>query len=140
MVIVLANGCFDLLHYGHIILLKGARQLGDRLIVAVNSDKSVRDLKGKNRPIIPQIQRVEMLKAIRYVDSVIMFDSEKELECIIRKTRPNILAKGPDWKGNKLTGQDFVESYGGRVEIIPLRVNATTAIIKRINNENACSR
>jgi len=129
---VFANGCFDLLHYGHIILLKGAAVLGEELIVGLNSDKSIRELKGDNRPVFPQEQRLEMLQAIRYVDDVLPFDTERDLELLIRFVKPDIMVKGPDWDGKKLTGQDVLESYGGRVEIVPVKVDSTTSIIERL--------
>jgi len=136
---VLANGCFDVLHYGHILLLKGAAEFGD-LTVLLNSDVSIKKLKGSDRPIHPQDQRKAVLEAIRYVYDVIIFDTEKDLDQLIRIFKPDVLAKGPDWKGEKLTGQDTIESYGGRVEIIPISITSSTAIIERIKNENISSR
>lgn len=130
--IVMTNGCFDLLHYGHIVLLKGARQLGDKLVVALNSDKSVRCIKGKGHPIINQEHRKKILLSIKYVDDVQLFDKEEALIWIIETIRPDILVKGPDWKGKDVTGKSEIESYGGRIEIIPNRVESTSDIIKRI--------
>lgn len=128
---VFANGCFDVLHYGHIILLEGASKLGDRLIVALNSDKSIRELKGSDRPIYPEKHRVEMLRAIRYVDDVMVFDNEEELAYLIRAIKPDIVAKGPDWNGQPMTYRDDLDAYGGQVKIVPVDVNSTTAIIQK---------
>lgn len=130
--VVFTNGCFDLLHVGHVRSLEEARSLGDRLVVAVNSDASVRRLKGASRPIVPERQRAEVLAALSCVDWVVLFGHDTPL-ATIRALRPNILAKGGDWKLDEIVGRNEVESWGGRVErlrVIPgLR---TTNVVERI--------
>ena len=112
--IVFTNGCFDWLHTGHVRSLEQARNLGDRLIVAVNSDASVRKLKGPTRPRVPARQRAEVLAALTSVDWVVVFRAETPLRTI-QALRPNILAKGGDWKLDEIVGRADVESWGGRV-------------------------
>jgi rfaE bifunctional protein nucleotidyltransferase chain/domain len=130
--VVLTNGCFDLLHAGHVRLLEQARQLGDRLIVAVNSDRSVRELKGPERPIVPEAERAETLLAIACVDSVVVFDEPTPLETI-RALEPDVLVKGSDWGEGAIVGRQEVETRGGRVVRVPLVAGqSTTALIERI--------
>ncbi|MEE3332212.1 MAG: adenylyltransferase/cytidyltransferase family protein [Myxococcota bacterium] len=112
--IVFTNGCFDWLHTGHVRSLEQARNLGDRLIVAVNSDASVRKIKGPTRPRVPARQRAEVLAALAAVDWVVVFRAETPLRTI-QALRPNILAKGGDWKLDEIVGRADVESWGGRV-------------------------
>ncbi len=112
--VVFTNGCFDFLHIGHVRSLEEARSLGDRLVVAVNSDASVKKLKGAARPIVPARQRAELLAALSCVDWVVVFDSETPLR-IIKTLRPDILAKGGDWSLDEIVGRAEVESWGGRV-------------------------
>lgn len=112
--VVFTNGCFDWLHIGHVRSLEQARGLGDRLIVAVNSDASVRKLKGPTRPRVPARQRAEVLAALASVDWVVVFRAETPLRTI-QALRPNILAKGGDWKLDEIVGRADVESWGGRV-------------------------
>ncbi len=112
--VVFTNGCFDLLHVGHVRSLEEARGLGDRLVVAINSDASVVRLKGKNRPIVPARQRAELLAALECVDWVVVFGSDTPLG-VIRKLRPDVLAKGGDWSLDSIVGREDVESWGGRV-------------------------
>jgi D-beta-D-heptose 7-phosphate kinase/D-beta-D-heptose 1-phosphate adenosyltransferase len=112
--IVFTNGCFDLLHVGHIRSLEQARGLGDRLIVAVNSDGSVRRLKGEGRPIVPAKQRAEVLAGLSCVDWVVIFRQNTPLT-LIEKLRPDILAKGGDWRLDEIVGRQEVESWGGQV-------------------------
>ena len=112
--VVFTNGCFDLLHVGHVRSLEQARRLGDRLIVAVNGDASVRRLKGSGRPIVPARQRMEVLAALACVDWVIPFRGTTPLAAI-RALRPDLLAKGGDWLLDEIVGRREVESWGGRV-------------------------
>ncbi len=132
--LVFTNGCFDILHAGHIRYLQEARALGDRLIVGINSDASVRRLKGEGRPVNTAEDRALMLKALACVDEVYVFDEDTPLE-LIKKIRPDIIVKGGDYKPEEVVGRDFAEIYGGRVEIIPFTEGkSTTSIIDRIKN------
>lgn len=115
--IVLANGCFDLLHVGHIRYLEGAKQLGDILIVGINSDEQVKTLKGVNRPFIPERERAEIIAALRSVDYVTIF-SEPSVTELIKAIRPDIHAKGTDYTVESVPERDVVRSYGGRVAIV----------------------
>jgi len=127
--IILTNGCFDVLHGGHVQLLKSARLLGDHLIVALNSDRSIRRLKGPGRPIYPQKSRKLLREAIRYVDRVVLFNAESELEALVKVLRPDVLVKGGDWKGQRLTG----ERWAARVAFIPHRCpESSTKVIARM--------
>jgi D-beta-D-heptose 7-phosphate kinase/D-beta-D-heptose 1-phosphate adenosyltransferase len=112
--VVFSNGCFDLLHIGHVRSLEQARSLGDRLLVAVNSDASVRRLKGAGRPLVPARQRAELLAALACVDWVVVFGQDTPLS-LIRALRPDVLAKGGDWARESIVGREEVESWGGRV-------------------------
>ena len=112
--IVFTNGCFDLLHIGHVRYLKEARSLGDFLFVGLNSDSSVRKLKGLNRPIQLEDDRAEILAALRFVDATCIFSEETPLE-LIKQIRPDILVKGGDWKKENIVGASLVESYGGKI-------------------------
>ncbi len=127
------NGCFDLLHIGHTRYLEEAKRLGDRLVVGLNSDNSVRQLnKGNDRPIVTAEQRAEVLVALTCVDYVTIFDEPDPL-ALIQTLRPNILVKGGDWSTERIVGKEFVESYGGAVHSIPLVPNiSTTTIVQRI--------
>src|SRR5262249_3653259 len=116
--VVFTNGCFDILHYGHIDLLRRARALGDALVVPMNSDVSVARMKGPNRPIIPQHERAELLGGMEMVDFVCTFDEDTPLEAILR-IHPDVLVKGADWTAN-IVGQSEVESWGGTVTALPL--------------------
>lgn len=115
--IILTNGCFDLLHVGHIRYLRGARQLGGKVIVGVNSDASVRQLKGKGRPHTPAVERAEILAALEDVDAVIIFDSP-DVRDLVRLLRPDIHAKGTDYTVESVPERDVVIACGGRVEIV----------------------
>lgn len=117
--IVFTNGCFDLLHPGHIDLLKRAKSLGTKLIVGINSDSSVRAIKGADRPIISQKERKAVLEGLKSVDEVRIFD-ENTPENIIRTIKPDILVKGGDWKISEIVGAEFVQGYGGKVYSLPL--------------------
>ncbi len=130
--VVFTNGCFDLIHTGHTRYLSQARTAGDYLIVAVNSDASISQLKGNKRPIIPLIERMEILAAFHFVDFVISFD-ELDPYNVIKRLQPNILIKGGDWPIEKIIGRDIVENSGGHVFTIPeIPGQSTTGIVDRI--------
>ena len=130
--IVFTNGCFDLLHAGHVKYLQKARSLGDLLVLGLNSDASVRRLKGAKRPLIDQDERAHLLAALDCIDYIIIFNEDTPLE-LIRTLKPQILAKGGDYSLNGVVGREFVESYGGRVELITfVDGKSTTHIIERI--------
>ena len=132
MITVFTNGCFDLLHVGHLRLLWFARSQGDRLVVGLNSDDSVRRLKGPTRPILPVDERREMLLALDPVDQVIIFHQDTPLN-LIEALRPEVLVKGPDYTNRECCGAKFVESYGGRVVIPTWPVqHSSTQIVDRI--------
>ena len=129
--VVFTNGCFDILHAGHIDLLSRARALGDALVVAINSDASVGRMKGPGRPIIPQKERAELLGGMEMVDFVCTFDEDTPLKAILQ-IRPDVLVKGADWTAN-IIGQVEVEGWGGKVVALPLIVGcSTTGIIERV--------
>jgi D-glycero-beta-D-manno-heptose 1-phosphate adenylyltransferase len=115
--IVLANGCFDLLHVGHVRYLHGAKLLGGRLVVAMNSDASVRQLKGEGRPLMPADERAEIIAALADVDTVVIFD-EPDVRELIRELHPDVQAKGTDYTRDTVPERDEVLAYGGRVEIV----------------------
>jgi rfaE bifunctional protein nucleotidyltransferase chain/domain len=115
--VTLANGCFDLLHVGHVRYLHAARQLGGKLIIAVNDDASVRALKGEGRPVMPAEERAEILAALADVDAVVIFP-EKDVRAIIREVRPDFHAKGTDYTAENVPERDEVEACGGRVVIV----------------------
>jgi rfaE bifunctional protein nucleotidyltransferase chain/domain len=133
--ITLANGCFDLLHVGHVRYLRAAKQLGGRLIVGINSDDSVRALKGDGRPIMPEEERAEILAALSDVDAVVIF-SEPEVRALVRELRPNVHAKGTDYTAENVPERDTVIECGGRVEIVgdPKDHSATDIIRNRLGN------
>ena len=129
--VVFTNGCFDIIHPGHLDLLSRARQLGDALVVAINSDNSVRRLKGPERPVFPENERAEILKALDVVDFVCTFDEDTPLETILT-IHPDVLVKGADWTAN-IVGQKEVEGWGGKVEALPLVAGqSTTGVIERV--------
>ncbi len=115
--ILLANGCFDLLHVGHVRYLRAAKKLGGRLIVAVNSDDSVRTLKGAGRPVMPAEERAEILAALADVDAVVIF-SEPDVRALVRELRPDVQVKGTDYTAESVPEGDLVRELGGRVEIV----------------------
>ena len=131
--ITLANGCFDLLHVGHVRYLHAAKQLGGRLIVAINSDDSVRGLKGEGRPLMPAEERAEILSALADVDAVVIFP-ERDVRALIRELRPEVHAKGTDYTADTVPERDVVAECGGRVEIVgdPKDHSATEIIRSRI--------
>jgi D-glycero-beta-D-manno-heptose 1-phosphate adenylyltransferase len=115
--ITLANGCFDFLHVGHVRYLHAAKQLGGRLVVAINSDESVRALKGEGRPLMPAEERAEIIAALADVDAVVIFP-EPDVRALIREIRPDVQAKGTDYAADTVPERDAVLEYGGRVEIV----------------------
>lgn len=130
--IVFTNGCFDLLHAGHLSLLSQAAKLGDVLVLAINSDASVRRLKGAERPLVPQEDRAAVLAALEFVDAVTIFDEDTPLE-VLQSVRPQVLVKGGDYKLETVVGRDFMEATGGRVTLVPLTPEkSTTALVERI--------
>lgn len=130
--IVFTNGCYDLLHAGHLSLLHGAAKLGDVLVLAINSDTSVRRLKGPERPLVPQAERAALLAALACVDAVTIFDEDTPL-ATIEAVRPHILVKGADYQADQVVGREIVEANGGRVALVPLLPQkSTTALVDRI--------
>ena len=131
--VTLANGCFDLLHVGHVRYLHAARELGGKLVVAVNSDASVRALKGKDRPLMPAEERAEILSALADVDAVVIFP-ENDVRAIIREIRPDFQAKGTDYTAESVPERNEVEACGGRVAIVgdPKDHSATEIIRSRL--------
>jgi rfaE bifunctional protein nucleotidyltransferase chain/domain len=131
-VIVFTNGCFDVLHRGHVELLTRARALGDRLVVGLNSDASVRALKGPDRPFVAQADRAAVLRGLRSVDGLVLFDELTPIQ-LIAELRPDILVKGGDWPADRIVGAELVRRYGGRVVSLPLLEGyGTTALAARI--------
>ena len=132
--IVFTNGCFDLLHLGHVDYLAKAKDLGDRLIIGVNTDSSVKRLKGKNRPLQDENSRLHILAALHSVDAVVLFDEDTPYE-LIKKIQPDILVKGADYKIENIVGYDIVTSRGGSVKTIEfIEGYSTTNIEQRILN------
>ena len=130
--IVFTNGCFDILHAGHADYLSKAKSPGDILVVGINSDASVRRIKGEKRPILPQQMRAYLLDNLKPVDYVVIFEEDTPLE-LIKAIKPDVLVKGADWDLERIVGADFVLSYGGRVERIPFSFDVSTSkIIERI--------
>ncbi len=130
--VVFSNGCFDLLHPGHIRCLEQARALGDVLVVAINSDASVRQIKGDRRPLVPQQERAEILAALAAVDYVAIFDAPTPREMIARLL-PDVLVKGGDWGPDEIVGREEVEAAGGRVVSVPIEPGySTSCILDRI--------
>ncbi len=132
--VVLTNGCFDLLHPGHLALLEAARAHGDVLVVAINSDRSVRRIKGEGRPLVPEAERAETLLALEAVDRVVVYDEPTPLE-VVKALAPEVLVKGADWAEDAIVGREQVEASGGevvRVEMVPGR--STSAMLERIRH------
>jgi rfaE bifunctional protein nucleotidyltransferase chain/domain len=137
--VVFTNGCFDLLHPGHVRCLADARALGDILIVAVNSDHSVRGNKGPERPLVGEQDRAEVLAALASVDYVTIFDEPTPRE-LISRVLPSVLVKGADWALDQVAGREEVEAAGGRVVSVPLAPGySTTTIVQRIRSAGATS-
>lgn len=133
--VVFTNGVFDLLHPGHVRYLATARRQGDALVVGINSDRSVRAIKGPWRPIFPEDERAEVLSALACVDAVCIFDEETP-HAVIARLQPDVLVKGADWAADGIVGRDVVEARGGRVVRIPLAQGySTTRIVERIRGE-----
>lgn len=131
--IVFTNGCFDLLHPGHVHLLRAAKQAGDVLVVAINTDASVKRLKGEGRPVLTTEERAELLCALEMVDYVVSFEEADPLT-LIRRLSPDVLVKGGDWAKDRVVGADWVEGRGGEVLIVPQRPGySTTALLARID-------
>ena len=130
--IVFTNGCFDILHVGHIRYLSRARELGDILVVGLNTDRSVRKIKGEKRPIVCEKERAEVLSALKVVDYVVLFDEPDPL-ALIKTLKPAILVKGADWPEDKIIGGDVIKESGGKVVRIPLVPgSSSTNLIERI--------
>ncbi|MCB0509946.1 MAG: D-glycero-beta-D-manno-heptose 1-phosphate adenylyltransferase [Chitinophagales bacterium] len=130
--IVFSNGCFDVLHVGHLHTLQEAKRLGDKLVVGINSDASVKRLKGQDRPINGEQNRAELLSALSIVDAVVIFEEDSPIE-VIRIIQPDVLVKGGDWPLDKIVGKDIVEARGGKVISVPFKVNdSSTEIINKI--------
>ncbi|MGB8321950.1 MAG: D-glycero-beta-D-manno-heptose 1-phosphate adenylyltransferase [Candidatus Acidiferrum sp.] len=137
--LVFTNGCFDLLHPGHIQSLEAARDLGDLLIVGINSDSSVCSLKGPSRPVLPEQERAEILASLECVDAVLIFPELTPLN-VIARLLPEVLVKGGDWPGDQMVGREEVEAVGGkvvRIDIVP--GYSTTAILEKIRSLNPSS-
>jgi rfaE bifunctional protein nucleotidyltransferase chain/domain len=138
--IVFTNGCFDLLHPGHIGSLEQARALGDALVVGVNSDASVRQLKGAGRPVLPERERAEILAGLECVDAVVIFDEPTPRE-VIARLLPDVLVKGGDWPGDQIVGREEVEAAGGSVVSVPVVAGySTTEILRKIRDGAPTSR
>ena len=133
--IVFTNGCFDILHVGHVRYLKQASELGDILVVGLNNDDSVKRLKGVDRPVNSEKDRAELLTALGFVDYVVVFDEDTPYN-LIKAIQPDVLVKGGDYKPEDVVGKDIVESRGGIVQILPfVEGKSTTGIINKINNK-----
>ncbi|MFC0186181.1 rfaE bifunctional protein, domain II [Pseudarcicella hirudinis] len=132
--VVFTNGCFDIVHLGHIDYLEKARNLGDKLVLGLNTDASVNRLKGKTRPVVNEYARSRMMSAFEFIDTVILFDEPTPLQ-LIESLNPDILVKGDDYSVENIVGSDFVLGNGGKVETIPLVPGySTTAMIEKIKN------
>jgi rfaE bifunctional protein nucleotidyltransferase chain/domain len=136
--VILANGCFDLLHVGHVRYLRAAKELGGRLIVAINSDESVRTLKGEGRPLMPAAERAEILASMADVDAVVIFP-EADVRALVREIRPDVQAKGTDYTAESVPERDVVLDCGGRVEIVgdPKDHSATEIIRSRMGTRRS---
>jgi D-beta-D-heptose 7-phosphate kinase/D-beta-D-heptose 1-phosphate adenosyltransferase len=131
-VVVFTNGVFDLLHRGHVRYLQAARAEGDALIVGINSDRSVRAIKGPTRPITPERERAEVIAALAVVDAAVIFDEDTP-DAIVRTIQPDVLVKGADWPADQIVGRDTVEARGGRVVRVPIEEgHSSTRIIEAI--------
>ena len=132
--VILTNGCFDLLHVGHIRYLRGAKALGGKLIVAINADDSVRQIKGEGRPLMPAAERAEIIAGLSDVDAVVIFD-EPDVRALIREIRPDVQAKGTDYTCETVPERDEVLAYGGRVEIVgDTKDHSTTDFLRRLKS------
>ena len=132
--VILTNGCFDLLHVGHIRYLRGAKALGGKLIVAINTDDSVRQIKGEGRPLMPATERAEIIAALSDVDAVVIF-TEADVRALVREIRPDVQAKGTDYTRENVPERDEVLAYGGRVEIVgDAKDHSTTDFLSRLKS------
>ena len=132
--IAFTNGCFDILHVGHVRYLREAKKTADVLVLALNSDSSVRSLKGKERPLVPEKERAEIIAALEFIDFVIIFNELTPLE-LINYLKPDILIKGGDWAEEAVVGREEIKAWGGRVTIIPeVEGKSTTNIVEKIKN------
>lgn len=132
--IIFTNGCFDILHPGHVAYLAKAKSLGDVLVIGLNSDASVRKLKGKSRPLVTQKDRAMVISALTCVDFVVIFSALTPID-LIKSVRPDVLVKGGDWKIKDIVGADFVMSYGGKVKSLRyIKGFSTRGLIKRIKS------
>ncbi len=130
--IVFTNGCFDILHVGHIRYLKSARKLGDKLVLGLNSDASVRKLKGKDRPVVSQSERAELLAEFPFIDYIVVFGEATPYR-VIKAVLPDVLTKGGDWPPEKIIGSDVVLARKGKVKSLPyIKGRSTTNIIKKL--------
>lgn len=135
--IAFTNGCFDLLHSGHLDTLERTKRLADVLVVGINSDASVRRLKGPSRPVVPQAERARLVAALKPVDYVVIFSEETPLQ-VIQTLQPDLLAKGGDWSAKEVVGKDLVEYCGGKVLLMPyLTGHSTTRLLQRIRRIKA---
>lgn len=132
--VILANGCFDLLHVGHVRYLRGAKALGGKLIVAINADGSVRQIKGEGRPLMPGAERAEIIASLADVDAVVIFD-EPDVRALIREIRPDVQAKGTDYTHDNVPERGEVLAYGGRVEIVgDAKEHSTTDFLTQLKS------
>ncbi len=130
--IAFTNGCFDILHVGHVRYLREAKKTADILVLALNSDSSVRSIKGEKRPLVPEQERAEVLAALEFVDFITIFEELTPLE-LIKFLKPDVLIKGGDWPEEKVVGREEVKQWGGRVAIIPeVQGKSTTNIVEKI--------
>jgi D-beta-D-heptose 7-phosphate kinase/D-beta-D-heptose 1-phosphate adenosyltransferase len=130
--VVFTNGCFDILHVGHVRYLRKAKKRGDVLVIGLNTDRSVKKIKGEKRPVVPEKERAEILSALEFVDYVVLFDEPSPLG-LIKALKPNVLVKGADWPKSRIIGREIVEKVGGRVVRIPLVAGASsTGVIEKI--------
>jgi D-beta-D-heptose 7-phosphate kinase/D-beta-D-heptose 1-phosphate adenosyltransferase len=130
--VVFTNGCFDILHVGHVRYLKKAKSHGDILIIGVNTDRSVKLIKGENRPIVSEKERAEVLSALEFVDYVVFFNEPDPLR-LIEALKPDVLVKGADWSKGRIVGREIIENLGGRVVRVPMVPGASsTGVIEKI--------
>lgn len=140
LTVVFTNGCFDLIHAGHVHLLRSAREQGDRLIVGLNSDDSIRRIKGGIRPIMEEQDRRTVLEAFEFVDGVVLFDEDTPLR-LLKELEPDVLVKGADYDKSEIVGAEWIEEHGGRVHRVPLvEGRGTSEIIEAIRSGDGSSR
>jgi D-glycero-beta-D-manno-heptose 1-phosphate adenylyltransferase len=133
--VVFTNGCFDILHLGHVDYLEKARQLGDKLVLGLNTDASISRIKGPSRPLQDEMSRARVMASLLFVDAVVLFDEDTPLE-LIRAVQPDILVKGDDYSIENIVGQDIVMARGGEVKTVPLvQGYSTTNVVKKIENQ-----